>query len=194
MRKSKRTGPVRFDRFRGPMLGSAGFRPLSFHAERHPSWHLRDDRRDLISLRAAMRQDSLYDDSLSSSRATRAEQERLTQLKSQIRHHDYLYYVKDRPEISDGEYDRLFRELTDLERTYPELVTPDSPTQRVGASPLDELGKVQHERPMLSLDSLVHPEEVLAFDQRMKRELGTDQVEYTVEPKFDGLSVELVYD
>ena len=141
-----------------------------------------------------MRQDSLYDDSLSSSRATRAEQERLTQLKDQIRHHDYLYYVKDHPEISDGEYDRLFRELVELERAYPELVTPDSPTQRVGASPLDELGKVQHERPMLSLDSLVKSEEVLAFDQRMKRELGTDQVEYTVEPKFDGLSVEMVYD
>ena len=141
-----------------------------------------------------MRQDSLYNDSPPHSRSTRAEQERLTQLKSQIRHHDYLYYVKDRPEISDGEYDRLFRELADLERTYPELVTPDSPTQRVGAPPLDELGKVQHERPMLSLDSLVNPDEVLAFDQRMKRELGTDHIEYTVEPKFDGLSVELVYD
>lgn len=141
-----------------------------------------------------MRQDSLYGDSPSSSRATPSEQERLAQLKSEIRHHDYLYYVKDRPEISDGEYDRLFRELADLEQAYPELVTSDSPTQRVGAPPRDELGKVQHERPMLSLDSLVNSEEVLAFDQRMKRELGTDQVEYTVEPKFDGLSVEMVYD
>ncbi|OQW37000.1 MAG: hypothetical protein A4E19_14810 [Nitrospira sp. SG-bin1] len=141
-----------------------------------------------------MQQKSLYSDSPSSSRATDAEQERLVQLKKQIRHHDYLYYVKDRPEISDGEYDRLFRELADLERAYPELVTPDSPTQRVGAAPLEELGKVPHERPMLSLDSLVAPEEVLAFDQRMKRELGTDRIEYTVEPKFDGLSVELVYD
>ncbi len=141
-----------------------------------------------------MRQDSLYDDSPSSSRVPRSEQERLAQLKSQIRHHDYLYYVKDRPEISDGEYDRLFRELGDLERAYPELTTPDSPTQRVGAPPLDELGKVQHERPMLSLDSLVESDEVLAFDQRMKRELGTDQIEYTAEPKFDGLSVEMIYD
>jgi DNA ligase (NAD+) len=121
-------------------------------------------------------------------------QERLARLKIQIRHHDYCYYVKDRPEISDGEYDRLFRELVELERAYPELVTSDSPTQRVGAPPLDELGKVQHERPMLSLDSLVDQNDVLAFDQRMKRELETDQVEYTVEPKFDGLSVELVYD
>lgn len=141
-----------------------------------------------------MQHDSLYDDSPSSSRATRSEQERLAQLKSQIRHHDYLYYVKDRPEISDGEYDRLFRELADLERAHPELVTTDSPTQRVGAPPLDELGKVWHERPMLSLDSLMESDEVLAFDQRMKRELDTDQIEYTVEPKFDGLSVELVYD
>ncbi len=141
-----------------------------------------------------MRQDSLHHDSLPSSKATPAEQERLAQLKGQIRHHDYLYYIQDHPEISDGEYDRLFRELTDLERVYPELVTPDSPTQRVGASPLDKLGKVQHERPMLSLDSLVNSEEVLAFDQRMKRELGTDHIDYTVEPKFDGLSVEIVYD
>lgn len=141
-----------------------------------------------------MQQDSFCDDSPLSSKATRSEQERLAQLKDQIRHHDYLYYVKDHPQISDGEYDRLFRELVDLERTYPELVSPDSPTQRVGAPPLDELGKVQHERPMLSLDSLVNAEEVLAFDQRMKRQLGTDQIEYTVEPKFDGLSVEMVYD
>lgn len=141
-----------------------------------------------------MQQDPFCDDSPLSSKATRSEQERLAQLKDQIRHHDYLYYVKDHPQISDGEYDRLFRELVDLERTYPELVSPDSPTQRVGAPPLDELGKVQHERPMLSLDSLVNAEEVLAFDQRMKRQLGTDQIEYTVEPKFDGLSVEMVYD
>ena len=74
-----------------------------------------------------MRQDSLYDDSPSSSKVTRAKQERLARLKSQIRHHDYLYYVKDRPEISDGEYDRLFQELVDLERAYPELVNSDSP-------------------------------------------------------------------
>lgn len=141
-----------------------------------------------------MRQDSLYNDSPSPSKATPAEQERLAQLKSRIRHHDYLYYVKDDPEISDGEYDRLFRELSDLERAYPELVTPDSPTQRVGAPPLDELGKVPHERPMLSLDSLVNSADVLTFDQRMKRELSTDRIAYTVEPKFDGLSVELVYD
>jgi DNA ligase (NAD+) len=120
--------------------------------------------------------------------------ERHTRLKEEIQRHDYLYYVKDRPQISDDEYDRLFRELVEIERAYPELVTSDSPTQRIGAPPLDELGKMTHERPMLSLDSLTDRNDVLAFDQRMKRELGTDQVEYTVEPKYDGLSVELVYD
>ena len=119
--------------------------------------------------------------------------ERHAKLKAQVRHHDYLYYVKDRPQISDAEYDRLFRELVELERNHPDLVTSDSPTQRVGAPPLDALGKVPHERPMLSLDSLTDRNDVLAFDQRMKRELETDYVEYVVEPKFDGLSVELVY-
>jgi DNA ligase (NAD+) len=141
-----------------------------------------------------MEQDSLFNDVPTPSNIRQADEDRLATLKHQIRHHDYLYYVKDHPEISDGEYDRLFRELLDLELKYPDLVTADSPTQRVGAPPLDELGKAPHERPMLSLDSLMEPEEVLAFDQRMKRELETEQIEYTVEPKFDGLSVELVYD
>lgn len=119
---------------------------------------------------------------------------RLITLKDEIRRHDYLYYVKDRPEISDSQYDRLFRELIGLEQAHPELVTPDSPTQRVGAPPLESLIKVPHEQPMLSLDSILDQEEVQAFDQRMKRELETLSVEYSAEPKFDGLSVELVYD
>lgn len=118
---------------------------------------------------------------------------RLEQLRQEIRRHDYLYYVKDRPEISDSEYDRLYKELSDLEAAHPELVTSDSPTQRVGGTPLAELGKLRHERPMLSLDSIVDHSDVLAFDQRMKRELELEQIDYTVEPKFDGLSVELVY-
>jgi DNA ligase (NAD+) len=119
---------------------------------------------------------------------------RLIALRDEIRHHDYLYYVKDRPEISDSRYDQLFRELVELERAHPELVTPDSPSQRVGALPLEELLKVPHEQPMLSLDSIVGQSEVQAFDQRMKRELETLSVEYSAEPKFDGLSVELMYD
>lgn len=115
-------------------------------------------------------------------------------LRDVIRGHDYLYYVKDRPEISDGEYDRLFRRLQELEAAHPDLITPDSPTQRVGAPALDTLSKVAHERPMLSLDSIVDLDEVRAFDKRVKRDLGLEAVEYTVEPKFDGLSIELVYD
>lgn len=121
-------------------------------------------------------------------------QQRIEALRKAIRHHDYLYYAKDRPEISDTEYDRLFRELFDLESAHPDLVTSDSPTQRVGAPPLDELQKAVHEKPMLSLDSIQDTEEVRAFDARMKRELGVEAVAYTAEPKFDGLSVELVYD
>jgi DNA ligase (NAD+) len=119
---------------------------------------------------------------------------RLIALRAEIRRHDYLYYSKDRPEISDSQYDRLFRELVELEQAHPELVTPDSPSQRVGAPPLQELAKVPHEQPMLSLDSIVDQSEVQAFDQRMKRALETPSVEYSAEPKFDGLSVELMYD
>jgi len=115
-------------------------------------------------------------------------------LRDEIRRHDNLYYVKDKPEISDTEYDRLFRELIDLEQRHPELITPDSPTQRIGAPPLEALLKVPHEQPMLSLDSIIDQSEVRAFDQRMKRELETASVEFSTEPKFDGLSVELVYD
>ena len=129
-------------------------------------------------------------------------QTRVDALRNEIRRHDYLYYVKNRPEISDQEYDRLFRELTDLETAHPDLITPDSPTQRVGAPPLAELKKTQHVRPMLSLDSVAGMEDVLAFDKRVRRELGrelgqemdTAAIHYTVEPKYDGLSVELIYE
>jgi len=142
-----------------------------------------------------MTQSTLFDSTGSHSPETPADiKERMARLRDTIRRHDYLYYVKDRPEIADSEYDRLFAELVRLEEAHPDLITPDSPTQRVGAPALAELGKVRHERPMLSLDSIVDPEDVVAFDQRMKRELTVNEVEYTVEPKFDGLSVELVYD
>jgi DNA ligase (NAD+) len=119
---------------------------------------------------------------------------RLDELRKSIRHHDHLYYVTDRPEISDSEYDRLFRELVEIEAAYPNLITTDSPSQRVGAPPLAELGKVQHERPMLSLDSITDKADVLAFDTRVKRDLKLPAVTYTAEPKYDGLSVELVYE
>ena len=128
--------------------------------------------------------------------------QRIDELRNEIRRHDYLYYVKNRPEISDEAYDRLFRELSQLEATYPALVTPDSPTQRIGAAPQTDLKKVQHERPMLSLDSIMNADDVRAFDTRVRRELGREldrdleqeTIHYTAEPKFDGLSVELVYE
>jgi DNA ligase (NAD+) len=126
---------------------------------------------------------------------TKSEAEkRIQTLRTEIRRHDHLYYVKSRPEISDTEYDRLFRELTELEAAHPDLVAPDSPTQRVGAPPLEELKKVQHVRPMLSLDSVLSPDDVRAFDKRVRKELGVEAVEYAAEPKYDGLSVELVYE
>jgi DNA ligase (NAD+) len=116
-------------------------------------------------------------------------------LREHIRHHDYLYYVLDRPEISDFEYDRLFRRLEELEQAYPELVTDDSPTQRVGGQPLEKFGEVQHAIPMLSLSNVFEDSELLEFDARVKRSLGVaDNVPYVVEPKLDGLAIELVYE
>ncbi|RLF40857.1 MAG: DNA ligase, partial [Thermoplasmata archaeon] len=117
---------------------------------------------------------------------------RIEHLRSEIRRHNYLYYVLNKPEISDAEYDRLMEELRHLEEMFPDLITPDSPTQRVGAPPAKEFKKVRHVRPMLSLDTAKR-EEVIAFDRRVKKELGVDSVDYVVEPKLDGLSVELVY-
>ena len=121
-------------------------------------------------------------------------QKKLESLRQTIRRHDELYYVRSRPEISDAEYDKLFRELQELEGQHPELVTPDSPTQRVGGAPLDQFSKVTHEFPLLSLDSEMDEDSVLAFDQRVKRELGREQIGYSAEPKYDGLSVELTYE
>jgi DNA ligase (NAD+) len=119
---------------------------------------------------------------------------RAERLRAEIRRHDYLYYVLDRPEISDDAYDRLFEELTQLEGTYPGLVTPDSPTRRVGGAPLPGFPEVRHLAPMLSLESVIDPEEVHRFDLRVRQALRRDQVAYVVEPKFDGLSLELVYE
>jgi len=120
--------------------------------------------------------------------------ERVEELREEVRRHDYLYYVENRPEISDAEYDRLFRELQELEETFPDLRTADSPTQRVGGEPLDELPDVEHAAPMLSLDSGTELEEVREFHERVLRGLGGDaDVSYVLEPKLDGASVELVY-
>lgn len=125
--------------------------------------------------------------------------ERAAALRDEIARHDRLYYVRSEPEISDAEYDALFRELRDLEAAHPELVTPDSPTQRVGA-PLPEgqgFAKVKHEVPMLSIDSLFEDEEVREFEDRILRFLGLesgDELAWSVEPKFDGVSASLLYE
>ncbi len=120
---------------------------------------------------------------------------KITELSDQLNHHSYRYYVLDDPEISDSKYDRLYRELQDLEEQSPELVTPDSPTQRVGAPPLDGFVSVTHAVPMLSLDNAFGNDELREFDDRMKRLLNrTEDIEYTVEAKIDGVAVELVYE
>jgi DNA ligase (NAD+) len=121
--------------------------------------------------------------------------ERIKNLREQINYHNYLYYVLDSPEISDAEYDRLFDELMELEKEYPELVTPDSPTQRVGAAPLEEFKTVRHSLPMLSLNKATSEAEFLDFHRRVRELSGVEEskIKYTVEPKFDGLAVELVY-
>lgn len=117
------------------------------------------------------------------------------QLREEIEHHNRLYYVQDSPTISDAEYDRLFDRLLELERQYPELVTPDSPSQRVGAPPSKKFEAVTHRVPMLSLQKVTNEEEFSEFDRRVREALeSTGEVEYVVEPKLDGVAVELVYE
>lgn len=120
---------------------------------------------------------------------------RLDKLRKEIDEHNYNYYVLDNPTIPDIEYDRLFRELQKLEAEYPHLITPDSPTQRVGVTPLTAFTQVQHEIPMLSLDNAFTEEEVNAFDKRVRQRLLIDQeIEYVCEPKLDGVAVSLIYE
>jgi len=122
--------------------------------------------------------------------------DRIQALREQINYHNYRYYVLDNPEISDAEYDRLFDELSELENKYPELITSDSPTQRVGATPLEEFKTVRHSLPMLSLNKATSEAEFLDFHRRVLELSKADEknIRYTVEPKFDGLAVELVFD
>ena len=117
---------------------------------------------------------------------------RADRLRAEIRRHDHLYHVENRPEISDGAYDRLFRELQAIEEAFPHLLTPDSPTQRVGADPLSELPVVPHVVAMLSLDSSESEEDLRRFDERVRKAVD-GPVEYLVEPKLDGSSLEVVY-
>ncbi len=116
-------------------------------------------------------------------------------LRDQLREHNYHYYVLDNPVIPDAEYDRLFRQLQQLEQEHPELITPDSPTQRVGATPLDAFSQVEHRVPMLSLDNVFNDQELIAFDRRVRDRLKTDdEIEYVCEPKLDGLAVSVRYE
>lgn len=118
---------------------------------------------------------------------------RIDWLRREIRRHDYLYYIQNQPEIGDQEYDRLFAELKTLEAEHPEGVTPDSPTQRVAGRPLGEFATVRHAVPMLSVDNTYNAEELKAFDERVRKQLGTAEYDYVVEHKIDGLAVSLRY-
>ena len=119
--------------------------------------------------------------------------DRARDLHRQLHEHNYCYYSRDDPLISDAEYDLLLRELQELEAEYPQLITPDSPSQRVGAAPLKAFGEVRHEMRMLSLDNAFSDDELVDFDRRVCEKLGIDQVDYAAEPKLDGLAVSLLY-
>jgi len=118
----------------------------------------------------------------------------IVELRRQIEHHNYQYYVRDNPEISDADYDRMFRRLVELEQEQPDLASGDSPTQKVGAPPLEKFTTVQHTTPMLSLNNAMDEEELRDFEARIQRFLKrSEAIEYAIEPKIDGLAVELVY-
>lgn len=118
---------------------------------------------------------------------------RIAQLRDELHHHNYLYYVEARPVISDQEYDRLIKELQTLESAHPEFASLDSPTQRVGGAPVDSLKTVVHKLPMLSIDNAYNVEELRAFDARVRKELRVPHLRYVVEPKIDGASLSLTY-
>jgi DNA ligase (NAD+) len=115
-------------------------------------------------------------------------------LRKQIRGHEYLYYVSDEPKISDAEFDRLMERLKKIEAEYPDLITPDSPSQRVGGAPREGFQTLRHARPMMSLDNAFSFEAVTEFDRRVQELSGREKIDYTVEHKFDGLSIALLYE
>src|SRR5881396_2236082 len=120
--------------------------------------------------------------------------QRISELREQIHHHDYLYYTEARPEISDAEYDALMRELRALEAAFPDLVTPDSPTQRVAGQPVDAFRPVAHRAAMLSLDNATSPDDLREFEARLRRALPGARFAYVCEPKIDGLGIALLYE
>src|SRR5258705_5470114 len=133
-------------------------------------------------------------------------EQRIKKLREEINHHNYLYYSESRPQISDREFDRLLAELIELEKANPKLITPDSPSQRVGGDVQSELRPVRHAVPMMSIDNTYSEEEVRAFDERVRKGLGMEKnsdgglfsgsakVCYIIEPKIDGASVTLRYE
>ncbi|MGD9081174.1 MAG: NAD-dependent DNA ligase LigA, partial [Desulfobacterales bacterium] len=121
--------------------------------------------------------------------------QKVDDLRKALHRHNYRYYVLDDPEISDAEYDRMMQTLKQLEEEHPQLASPDSPTARVGAPPLEKFDPVAHTIPMLSLDNGFNDEDILEFDKRIRRNLDTrDEILYTAEPKMDGVAVELIYE
>ncbi len=120
--------------------------------------------------------------------------ERVRHLRQSIEQHNYSYYALAAPTIPDSEYDKLFAELVDLETRYPQLVSSDSPTQRIGTAPLKEFAQVIHRIPMLSLNNAFNEDDIIAFDRRVREALGMQDIEYLVEPKFDGLAINLTYE
>ena len=123
---------------------------------------------------------------------TDALQRQIARLRADIDRHNYRYHVLDDPEVSDAEYDRLMAELRRLESENPELIVPDSPTQRVGGAPVAAFAPVRHRVPMLSLDNAFEREDVIAFDRKVRERLETErEIDYACEPKLDGLAVSL---
>jgi DNA ligase (NAD+) len=129
--------------------------------------------------------------------ASAAIREKLESLREQIRHHNYRYHVLDDPEVPDAEYDRLMRKLLGVEEKYPELITSDSPTQRVGDQPISAFGTIEHRIPMLSLGNAFSPDELNDFHRRVTERLeisGDESLRYAAEPKLDGAAVSLLYE
>ncbi|TFG14610.1 NAD-dependent DNA ligase LigA [Candidatus Thorarchaeota archaeon] len=121
-------------------------------------------------------------------------EEAAERLRDAIRYHNYRYYILDAPEISDAEYDKMLIDLSRLEQKFPEILTDDSPTQRIGEEPIEELGLVEHPSPMMSLKTVYEKDDVVRFDETCRRDLEKDSIAYLAEPKFDGLAVELIYE
>src|SRR5579864_1221745 len=125
---------------------------------------------------------------------TRDPAKEIERLRDEIRRHEHLYYVADDPELSDAAFDRLMVRLKELETAHPDLVTPDSPTQRVGGAPRDGFQQVRHKTPMVSLDNAFSFEALGEFDRRVRELTGREKVDYVAEHKFDGLSLSLIYE